>query len=184
MGGVSMHGRLTSADGVQACLEAATDHGLEVIIVPEDNRQDIANLPPRIRRNIEINTAATVEEALSKALAPPMPDEAEADAKSADRESDPHHSVYVVELSDEAGARRNPDYPNVYIGMTGLPIEERFRRHKAGLQASRWVQRYGIRLRPDLYSEFGAMPYAEAARLERELPRRLEERGFTVFGGH
>ena len=53
----------------------------------------------------------------------------------------PHHSVYVVEL-DPAVARlarvrdlnpdRDPSKPCVYVGMTGLSLEERFRNHKTG----------------------------------------------------
>ncbi len=34
--------------------------------------------------------------------------------------------VYVIELTDGAGARHNPQYPNVYVGETGLTLEKRF----------------------------------------------------------
>ena len=74
-----------------------------------------------------------------------------------------HHSVYVVELSkrvlEEPKFRRaNPDYlpgmPCFYVGMTGLSPDERFDKHKAGIQANRFVREYGLRLRPDLFEVY------------------------------
>ena len=71
-----------------------------------------------------------------------------------------HHHVYVVELSDRvwnlpAFRRANPDHilgrPFVYVGMTGLDPDLRFDRHKAGVQANRFVLEYGLRLMPELY---------------------------------
>jgi len=59
-----------------------------------------------------------------------------------------HHHVYVVQLSDcvwnePAFRRANPDHhldkPLVYVGMTGLDPDLRFDRHKAGVQANRFV---------------------------------------------
>ena len=83
-----------------------------------------------------------------------------------------HHHVYVVELSDrvwnEARFRgANPDYqlgkPFVYVGMTGLDPDLRFDRHKAGIQANRFVLEYGLRLVPLLYEIYNPMPYEPPA---------------------
>jgi hypothetical protein len=38
----------------------------------------------------------------------------------------------------------------VYVGMTGLDPDLRFDRHKAGIQANRFVFEYGLRLVPAL----------------------------------
>ena len=50
--------------------------------------------------------------------------------------------------------RANPDYqlgkPFVYVGMTGLDPDVRFDKHKAGIQANRFVREYGLRLLPGL----------------------------------
>ena len=82
-----------------------------------------------------------------------------------------HYYVYVVALDDkvwnEARFRRaNPDYrfdkPCVYVGMTGLDPDLRFDRHKAGIQANRYVRDYGLRLVPELYEVFNPMPYRGA----------------------
>lgn len=101
-----------------------------------------------------------------------------------------HHHVYVVELSDpvwnEAAFRRaNPDHrlglPFVYVGMTGLDPDVRFDRHKAGIQANRYVQRYGLRLLPQLYAIYNPMPYRGACDMEIELAIGLREAGWGVW---
>lgn len=102
----------------------------------------------------------------------------------------PHHHVYVVELSqdvlDEPRFRkRNPDYvagrPCVYVGMTGLDPDVRFDKHKAGLQANRFVQQYGLRLLPDLYEAFNPLRYEEAVDQEIEIGLDLRAAGFGVW---
>jgi hypothetical protein len=101
-----------------------------------------------------------------------------------------HHHVYVVELSDrvwnEARFRAaNPDYrlgkPFVYVGMTGLDPDLRFDRHKAGIQANRFVLEYGLRLVPSLYEVYNPMPYEAAREMEVELAIGLREDGYGVW---
>jgi hypothetical protein len=101
-----------------------------------------------------------------------------------------HHHVYVVELSDRvwnlaAFRRDNPDYrlgkPFVYVGMTGLDPDLRFDRHKAGVQANRFVREYGLRLMPELYEVYNPMPYEAAREMEVELAIGLREAGYGVW---
>lgn len=101
-----------------------------------------------------------------------------------------HHHVYVVQLDDavwnEAAFRRaNPDYrlgkPFVYVGMTGLDPDLRFDRHMAGVQANRFVLKYGMRLLPGLYECFNPMPYEAAQEMEVELAISLREDGYGVW---
>ena len=101
-----------------------------------------------------------------------------------------HHHVYVVELHDrvwnEARFRAaNPDYqlgrPFVYVGMTGLDPDLRFDRHKAGIQANRFVLEFGLRLLPKLYEVYNPMPYHGACEMEVELGIALREKGFGVW---
>lgn len=103
-----------------------------------------------------------------------------------------HHSVYVVLLAPAAAKipavlaanpARNPLRPCVYVGMTGLTPEHRFRNHKAGLKAARIVQRHGLRLLPELYEIFNPMPFEAALVMERELAEDLRAQGYTVTGG-
>lgn len=100
------------------------------------------------------------------------------------------HHVYVVLLDDrvwnEPSFRRaNPDYqlgkPFVYVGMTGLDPDTRFDRHKAGVQANRFVTDYGERLLPQLYEVYNPMPYEAAREMEVELAIGLREQGYGVW---
>ncbi|WP_280153413.1 hypothetical protein [Piscinibacter sp. XHJ-5] len=101
-----------------------------------------------------------------------------------------HYHVYVVELDDSVWneprfRRANPDHrlglPFVYVGMTGTDPDLRFDRHKAGIQANRFVQRYGLRLLPRLYEVYNPMPYEGAREMEVELAIALRERGYGVW---
>jgi hypothetical protein len=108
-------------------------------------------------------------------------------------ESGLHHYVYVV-LLDSAVARdrrvlaanpvRDARKPCVYVGMTGLTPEERFANHKQGLKASSVVQRYGVRLLPELYEWLNPMPFEAAVQMEQDLAEDLRRQGYTVSGGH
>lgn len=100
------------------------------------------------------------------------------------------HYVYVIELSRDVlyepkFKRANSDYrpgkPCVYVGMTGLDPDLRFDRHKAGIQANRFVQDYGLRLLPELYEEHNPMSYEDAHYMEVDLAIRLREAGYGVW---
>ncbi len=100
--------------------------------------------------------------------------------------------MYVVELSKEVlnhprFVRANPRYrlgfPCVYVGMTGLSPDVRFDKHKAGIQANRFVTKYGLRLLPKLYAMYNPMPYDGARDMEVELAIALREKGYGVWQG-
>ena len=63
--------------------------------------------------------------------------------------------------------------------------EERFAHHNAGGRlANSMASRYGTRLRPDLTKRLGPYPTRDAAEAaETRLRRRLERRGWVVYGG-
>jgi hypothetical protein len=101
-----------------------------------------------------------------------------------------HYHVYVIELSKDVlyesrFKKSNPDYvhgkPCVYVGMTGLDPDVRFDKHKAGLQSNRFVQRYGLRLLPELYEAYNPMSYNEARDMEVEVAIDLREGGYGVW---
>jgi hypothetical protein len=100
------------------------------------------------------------------------------------------HHVYVVLLDDQVWnepsfRRSNPDHtigkPLVYVGMTGLDPDRRFDSHKAGVRANRFVQRYGVRLLPEVYAVYNPMPYDGARDMEVELAIGLREKGWGVW---
>ena len=103
-----------------------------------------------------------------------------------------HHNVYVI-LLDNAVAKhpsvlrlnpnRQPWKPCVYVGMTGLPVNERFENHKNGYKSAWVVRKYGVRLMPELYKHLNPMPFEAAAQMEIELAEDLRAEGYTVTGG-
>jgi predicted GIY-YIG superfamily endonuclease len=104
-----------------------------------------------------------------------------------------HHHVYVV-LLEAAVARlrkvraenphRDPEKPCVYVGMTGLTPEQRYANHKAGIKDSWFVQRFGLRLLPELFHHLNPMPFEAAVQMEIDLAEDLRRAGYTVTGGH
>ncbi len=101
-----------------------------------------------------------------------------------------HHHVYVVLLSERvwnepAFRKANPEHditkPCLYVGMTGLDPDLRFDRHMAGVQANRFVLKYGVRLLPELYEVYNPMPYDAACEMEVELAIGLREAGYGVW---
>ena len=110
--------------------------------------------------------------------------------KRAPRAKRAHHNVYVIELDGRvlnharfraANPERDMTKPCVYVGCTGLTPEKRFAKHKAGIQANRYVQDYGIRLLPKLYAYANPMPYDAARDMEVELAIALQEEGYAVW---
>ena len=103
-----------------------------------------------------------------------------------------HHNVYVILLADavakypsvlRANPNRDPAKPCVYVGMTGLPVEHRFENHKHGYKSAWTVEKYGIRLMPELYEHLNPMPFEAAVQMEKDLAEDLRAQGYTVTGG-
>ena len=100
------------------------------------------------------------------------------------------YTVYVINLSDEVGPRKNQERW-VYVGQSMYTPEERLKQHLAGIRSSRWVENYGGELNYDLFRDiplFRDVPQVrfrqDAEMLERRLAKDLQRRGFNVKGGH
>jgi hypothetical protein len=100
------------------------------------------------------------------------------------------YHVYVIELSKDVldkprFMRSNPDYvhgkPCVYVGMTGLDPDIRFDKHKAGIQANKYAQAFGLHLLPKLYEHYNPMDYEDAQYIEVDLGIALREAGYGVW---
>jgi len=65
--------------------------------------------------------------------------------------------------------------------MTGIDPDVRFDKHKAGIQANRYVQRFGLRLLPEIYEAYNPMDYDAARDMEVELAIDLREGGYGVW---
>jgi hypothetical protein len=102
-----------------------------------------------------------------------------------------HHYVYVVVLDKQVLKVRkfikaNPNYkigkPCLYVGMTGLDPDTRFDKHKAGIKANSYVQKYGLRLAPEFVADLQQpMCYEDARYLEVDVALKLKEQGFAVW---
>jgi hypothetical protein len=104
-----------------------------------------------------------------------------------------HHNVYVILLNNAVAKhrsilrlnpKRDPLKPCVYVGMTGIPVDDRFENHKNGYKAAWVVRKYGVRLMPELYEHLNPMPFEAAVQMEMELAEDLQAAGYTVTGGH
>lgn len=108
------------------------------------------------------------------------------------------YHVYVVELSkkvwtDSARFRNaNPQYNGVleclYVGMTGLTPQERFRKHKTGHKNKKgidvsayFVKKYGLYLRPSLYQTFHPKSRTQALAFEKLLTKQLRRQRYAVW---
>jgi len=103
-----------------------------------------------------------------------------------------HHSVYVILLDPcvlrhpsilRLNPNREPTKPCAYVGMTGLPVEQRFENHKNGLKSAWVVRKYGLRLMTELFEFLNPMPFEAAAQMEKDLAEDLRADGYTVTGG-
>jgi hypothetical protein len=92
-----------------------------------------------------------------------------------------HHALYVVLLRDN----RRIDRWGLYVGETSLDPDLRFDQHKTGYKASRYVNRFGVRLLPQLFSHFNPLRRWEAVELEPVLAQAFRAVGVPwVEGGH
>jgi hypothetical protein len=103
-----------------------------------------------------------------------------------------HHSVYVILLDPSVlrhpsilllNPNRQATKPCVYVGMTGLSVEQRFENHKKGQKSAWVVKKYGLRLMPELYEFLNPMPFEAAAQMEKDLAEDLRADGYVVTGG-
>jgi len=90
--------------------------------------------------------------------------------------------VYVIELTAEAGRRRDPRLPWVYVGSSARSPAQRLEQHVSGYKASRLPRRFALRLRPDLYEDLDPIKGKKAA-VEAE-QKRAAELGACGFVAH
>jgi hypothetical protein len=91
------------------------------------------------------------------------------------------HALYVALLKDTRQVGRW----GLYVGETTLDPDLRFDQHKTGYKASRYVNRFGVRLLPQLFEHFNPLRRWEAIELEPALAEAFRHAGVPwVEGGH
>lgn len=89
--------------------------------------------------------------------------------------------VYVIELDERAGRRRDPRLPWLYVGSSARTPAQRFEQHLSGYKSSGLVKRFARRLRPDLYEDLTALrSSADAVEAERSRAVELAGCGFVA----
>ena len=109
------------------------------------------------------------------------------------------YRIYVVELSKRVFTENprfraaNPQFNGVlqclYVGMTSKTPQERFAQHKSGYLSkkghkisSRFVEKYGLYLRPSLYNFIDPFTTREdALKAEEGLALELRREGYAVW---
>ncbi len=109
------------------------------------------------------------------------------------------YSIYVIELNRKvfndntrfrkANPQFNPVLECLYVGMTSKTPKERFDQHVSGhinakghKLASKLVQKYGIFLRPSLYTHIDPVKTKKAAlELEKQVTLELRRQRYAVW---
>jgi ATP-dependent Lon protease len=88
-GEVTLRGRVLPIGGLKEKLLAALRGGIKTVLIPEENRKDLAEIPANVKEGLEIIPVSHVDEVLERALAMPLVaiEWTEAD----DLASQPHH---------------------------------------------------------------------------------------------
>ena len=68
-GEITLRGRVLAIGGVKEKVLAAQRAGVQCVILPAGNRQDLADLPAKVRRSLQFVFVETMDEVLSVALA-------------------------------------------------------------------------------------------------------------------
>jgi ATP-dependent Lon protease len=71
-GEVTLRGRVLPIGGLKEKLLAALRGGITTVLIPEENRKDLAEIPENVKQGLEIIPVAHVDEVLAKALTEPL----------------------------------------------------------------------------------------------------------------
>ena len=71
-GEITLRGRVTAIGGLKEKLLAALRGGITTVIIPEENRKDLADIPANVTRDLKIVPVKWIEEVLDLALETPL----------------------------------------------------------------------------------------------------------------
>jgi ATP-dependent Lon protease len=73
-GEITLRGRVLAIGGLKEKVMAAHRAGIRNLLVPSENRKDLADVPPKIRAEMEFTMVENMDQVLDVALLPPEPD--------------------------------------------------------------------------------------------------------------
>ena len=71
-GEVTLRGRVLPIGGLKEKLLAALRGGIKTVLIPEENRKDLAEIPANIQQGLEIVPVSHIDDVLARALAEPI----------------------------------------------------------------------------------------------------------------
>jgi ATP-dependent Lon protease len=78
-GEITLRGEVLPIGGLKEKLLAAHRGGIKIVLIPEENRRDLAEIPKNVRQNLDIRPVQWIDQVLAEALQhtpKPLPDEA------------------------------------------------------------------------------------------------------------
>jgi ATP-dependent Lon protease len=67
-GEITLRGKILPVGGIKEKVLAAARSGVKTVILPDQNRKDLADVPSEIRRKLRFRFATTIDAALKLAL--------------------------------------------------------------------------------------------------------------------
>jgi ATP-dependent Lon protease len=92
-GEITLRGRVLPIGGLKEKLLAAHRGGITTVIIPDENRKDLADIPENITGSLDIHPVRWIDEVLDIALErplQPLPEKAEAESSSTSAEAGAH----------------------------------------------------------------------------------------------
>ena len=65
--------------------------------------------------------------------------------------------------------------------MTGFDPRQRFKNHKVGHKANKYVRKFGLHMLPSLYEYYNPMTYTQAQAKGKALTEKLRAQGYAVW---
>ena len=101
------------------------------------------------------------------------------------------YNVYVIKLDKEVliskkfrekNPHMNPRLACYYVGQTTHDPITRFKQHKTGYKANRFVKKYGLKLVPRKFKKYNPIAKRkDAEQIERWLTIKLRKKGHGVW---
>lgn len=83
-GEITLRGRVSAIGGLKEKLLAALRGGIRTVLIPEENRKDLADIPANVTRDLEIIPVKWIDEVLDLALETPLRPKSRAKGKARD----------------------------------------------------------------------------------------------------
>ena len=72
-GEITLRGRVSAIGGLKEKLLAAMRGGIKTVIIPDENKKDLADIPAAVTRHVKIVPVKWIDEVLDLALERPLP---------------------------------------------------------------------------------------------------------------